>query len=107
MMARHFSWRGTTDGTALLMALSGWFVALLAAGSPRNVAVTRELPERVRLGETARSTLYLSNLGRRRVRGIVRDAWEPSAGASPTRARISIPAGERRAISTDLAPFRR
>ena len=97
------------------IALLGWIVLvvllgavdLLAAGSPRNVAVTRELPERVRLGETARSTLYLSNAGKRRVRGIVRDAWEPSAGASPTRARISIPAGERRAISTDLAPFRR
>ncbi|MES2171337.1 MAG: DUF58 domain-containing protein [Actinomycetota bacterium] len=80
---------------------------LLLAGSPRAVTLTRELPSRVRLGETATSTLGLTNAGHRRVRGIVRDAWQPSAGAFPTRARITLPPGERRFVTTTLTPFRR
>ena len=121
------------------MALSGWFVALLAlgivpivyfddplalagwlavvlvvsvidllfAGSPRQVVLAREVGERVRLGETTAATLYLTNTGRRTVRGVIRDGWEPSAGASPTRARITVPVAERRAVVTQLTPFRR
>jgi len=121
------------------VAISGWFVALVAvgaipimvtgdagvlglwllvvivvggidlalAGSPRKVILSRDLPGRVRLGETVQSTLYLTNSGRRRVRGIVRDGWQPSAAASPRRARIDVPSGERRATTTTLTPFRR
>ena len=121
------------------MAVSGWFVLLVAlgvvpmvalgdpvwllvwlavvvlvgaldlvlAGSPRRLSLSRELPDRIRLGESVTSTLLLVNAGRRRVRGTVRDGWQPSAGAAPTRAHVSIPAGERRAISTTLTPFRR
>ena len=121
------------------MAVSGWFVLLVAlgvvpmvalgdpvwllvwlavlvlvgaldlvlAGSPRRLSLGRELPDRIRLGESVTSTLLLVNAGRRHVRGTVRDGWQPSAGAAPTRAHVSIPAGERRAISTTLTPFRR
>jgi uncharacterized protein (DUF58 family) len=121
------------------MAVSGWFVLLLAlgvlpvvvlgdpgwlmawlaivagvgaidlviAGSPRRLVLERELPKRVRLGETVPSTLFLTNAGRRRVRGIVRDGWQPSAGASPSRAALDVPSGERRSIVTSLTPFRR
>lgn len=121
------------------MALTGWFVLLLALGavpivafddplwlagwllltillgaadvamaaSPRSLTFARELPQRVRLGETAPSTLYLVNAGNRTLHGIVRDAWQPSAGANPTRSRVSIPPGERRAITTSLTPTRR
>ena len=80
---------------------------LLLAGSPRAVVLTRDLPTRVRLGETVASTLYLANAGRRRVRGKVRDGWQPSAAATPARASIDVPAGERRAVTTTLTPFRR
>lgn len=89
------------------------FVILLAAldlalaGSPRSLTLSRDLPARVRLGETVQSTLYLRNDGRRAIRGVVRDAWQPSAGAQPTRQRIDLPAGERRAIVTRLTPVRR
>ncbi len=121
------------------MAVSGWFVALVAAGvvpiiatgqpavfamwlvivvilggidlalagSPRAVIGSRELPVKVRLGETVASTLLLHNTGRRTVRAEVRDGWQPSAAALPTRARIVLPAGERRAVTTALTPFRR
>lgn len=95
--------------------LPGWIVIVLVlgavdlalAGSPRRLLPARELPERLRLGESGTSTLFLSNTGRRRVRGIVRDGWQPSAGAAPTRARIDLPPGERRAVTTTLTPFRR
>ena len=80
---------------------------LILAGSPRKVELSRDVPGRVRLGETVESTLYLANTGRRRVRGVVRDGWQPSAVAAPLRARIDIPRGERRAVTTTLTPFRR
>ncbi len=121
------------------MAVSGWFVALLAfgivpivlfdepvilpfwlafvatiggldllvAGSPRTLELSRESPARVRLGETVQSRLTLRNTGRRRINGVVRDAWQPSAGAAGLRARVVIPAGEARTVSTALTPFRR
>ena len=120
------------------MALSGWFVLLLAlgalptfglgawgllgwlvlcavlvtidlivAGSPRRLVLSRELPSRVRLGETVSSRLLVTNVGGRTVRGALRDAWQPSAGARPTRRRLAIPPGERRASTTLLTPTRR
>ncbi|MBC7725715.1 MAG: DUF58 domain-containing protein [Burkholderiaceae bacterium] len=97
------------------LALAGWlvFVLLVAvidisfAGSPRLVTLGRELPARIRLGESATSVLTITNTGRRTLRGTVRDGWQPSAGAAPTRASIAIPVGERRAVRTTLTPFRR
>ncbi|HEY0247574.1 MAG TPA: hypothetical protein VGC45_04850 [Gryllotalpicola sp.] len=96
-------------------ALGGWIVLcsllaaldLLLAASPRAVAVTRELPARVRLGEAAPSTLLMRNLGRRMLRATVRDAWQPSAGASTARQRVRIPVAERRALTLTLTPTRR
>jgi uncharacterized protein (DUF58 family) len=89
----------------LVLALTALDLAL--AGSPRAVTVSRNLPARVRLGETVRADATLTNHGRRTVRGIVRDAWQPSAGAVLTRHPMSIPPEERRTISTTLTPFRR
>ena len=82
-------------------------VDLAMAGSPRRVHLTRDVPVRVRLGETVIATLIVENAGTRTIRGAVRDAWQPSAGANPTRTRVSIRAGERVAISTGLTPTRR
>jgi uncharacterized protein (DUF58 family) len=82
-------------------------VDLLFAGSPRRVALERVLPARVRLGETVPSTLYVANTGDRMLRAVVRDAWQPSAGASTTRSPVTVPGGERRAITIALTPFRR
>ena len=89
----------------LVTVLGGIDLAL--AASPRALTVERMLPERVRLGESVTSGLYLSNSGRRRLVGVVRDAWQPSAGASTNRTPIEIPPGERRLVSLVLTPFRR
>jgi uncharacterized protein (DUF58 family) len=89
----------------LVIVLGGIDLAL--AASPRALTVERMLPARVRLGESVTSGLYLSNSGRRRLVGVVRDAWQPSAGASTNRTPIEIPPGERRLVSLVLTPFRR
>jgi len=102
-------------GGAGAWALLGWLLLcvgfglldLAAAASPRRVAVTRELPARVRLGETVPVRLLVANTGSRTLRGIVRDGWQPSAGAAPSRLPFTVPAGERRAGSLVLTPFRR
>lgn len=101
-------------GTAGLV-LGGWVlfaVLLLAldlilAASPRSIAVERVVPARVRLGERAEARLFVTNTGTRLLRGVVRDAWQPSAGAASSRARVLLPGGERRMIATQLTPFRR
>ena len=90
-------------GLVLLLVV----VDVVLAAGPRSVRVTRELPDAVRLGEPASATLLLTNLGRRRIRGLVRDAWQPSAGATPTRWALDLPVGERRSFATTLVPLRR
>ncbi|WP_353988388.1 DUF58 domain-containing protein [Ruicaihuangia caeni] len=89
-------------GVAVLVA-----VDLLLAASPRALRFERELPARTRLGESVTARLLITNPARRSLRGVVRDAWQPSAGAVRTRHRITVPAGERRAVETRLRPFRR
>ncbi len=52
--------------------------------------------------------LVLANAGRRAVRGQVRDGWEPCRAGDPEDgAGSTIPAGERRATTLVLTPFRR
>jgi len=82
-------------------------VDLLLAASPRRIVVTREPQKRTRLGETVGIRVRLANEGRRRLTAVVRDAWPPSAQARPTRRWVSVPAGEARAFTTTLTPFRR
>lgn len=125
------------------MALTGWFVLLVAVGavpvvalstvapaglvllgwltlcavlasldlalaaSPRALVLQRQTDARVRLTETARATLLITNPSRRVLRGRLRDAWEPSAGARPSRHAVVVPPGERRAVVTELTPWRR
>jgi len=61
----------------------------------------------VRLGEQATTSLLVSNASRRRVRGVLRDAWMPSAGAGANRHPLRLPSGERRRLQTSLRPTRR
>jgi uncharacterized protein (DUF58 family) len=105
---------GNTVGSALAV-LGAWlaFAVLLGgidlalAASPRALAVSRALPARVRLGEEVMSELFLTNDGSRPLRGVVRDGWQPSAGAGNNRTRVTLPAGERRLITLPLRPTRR
>jgi uncharacterized protein (DUF58 family) len=101
-------------------AASGWAVLavngallvlivldVLLAGRVRDLRMSHAGPTTVRLGEPVEITLTISNAGSRTVRGTLRDAWPPSAGAAVTRHQISIPAGEIRRVATPLLPTRR
>jgi uncharacterized protein (DUF58 family) len=78
-----------------------------AAGAPTSLAITRLPTPQVRLGERAATTLLVTNPGRRRFTGLLRDAWQPSAGATGNRHRLSLPPGEQQALTTSLLPTRR
>jgi len=80
---------------------------LVLAASPRTVRLVRELPGPVRLGESTTARVRLVHEGRRRLRAVVRDAWEPSAGATGTRRRVTVRPGGGVALTTALTPFRR
>ncbi|MGX5695874.1 DUF58 domain-containing protein [Agromyces soli] len=100
------AWLTLLGWLALVVGLGA--IDLAAAASPRLVAFERELPPRVRLGESARSELVLRNGGPRAMRAIVRDGWQPSAGVvGDNRTALRIPAGERRRMTLVLVPTRR
>ncbi|MBC6464866.1 DUF58 domain-containing protein [Actinomadura alba] len=95
-----------------LLAVEGVLLALVIidlalAGNVRSLRLHRAGDTNVRLGETAKVSLTLENLGRRRVRASVRDAWPPSAAAAPRSVDLAIPAGERRRLDMTLTPTRR
>ncbi|MEJ3403504.1 DUF58 domain-containing protein [Rathayibacter sp. YIM 133350] len=91
----------------VLVCAAAAVIDLALAPSARALTVSREVPGRVRLGETAVTELRLANAGRRTIAATVRDGWQPSAGAAFSRARLRIPAGERRAVRVPLTPTRR
>jgi uncharacterized protein (DUF58 family) len=95
------------SGTLALLAV----VDALAAVPVGSLHLDREQdPTRattLRLGTSLEVALRVANPGRRRVTLVLRDAWEPSAGAVPARHRLVVPAGERRRVVTTLTPTRR
>ncbi len=95
------------SGTLALVAV----VDALAAVPVGSLRLDREQdPARattLRLGTSLEVALRVANPGRRRATLVLRDAWEPSAGAVPARHRLVVPAGERRRVVTTLTPTRR
>ncbi|MGW5675478.1 DUF58 domain-containing protein [Streptomyces sp. NPDC003860] len=82
------------------------------AAPVRSLRFTRSGETRVRLGERADVHLSITNASKRMLRAQVRDAWPPSSWEAGTeqagsRSRLTVPAGERRRISTALRPTRR
>ncbi|MBB6170132.1 uncharacterized protein (DUF58 family) [Nocardiopsis mwathae] len=82
-------------------------VDLLLAPSPRKVTFERGGDTSIRLGESATVTLVVANPAARTLRGVLRDAWAPSADAHPRAHDVAIPGGGRRRIGTVLTPRRR
>ncbi|MDA2889861.1 DUF58 domain-containing protein [Mycolicibacterium sp. BiH015] len=77
------------------------------AGSPRSLRLTRGGPVSARLGQPVGVALTVDNGGRARFRGVVRDAWAPSARAQPRTHLVDIAAGQRVQLDTTLQPVRR
>lgn len=97
--------------TAAILAIDGLLLAaiiadILLAAPVRALGVKRAGDTRVRLGEAATVTTTIVNSGRRTARAQVRDAWPPSAAASPARHALRISPGGQAQITTALVPRR-
>ncbi|MEZ3156127.1 DUF58 domain-containing protein [Microbacterium sp. BWR-S6Y] len=105
----------STAGVPAWAAVGGWVLLAAAflsvdvalAADPRRVEITRVLPERALRDEPVTGELRVRNLGSRLLRAVVRDAWQPTAGAPADRARVTVPPGERRGTPLPLLPRRR
>lgn len=98
-------WGTVLQVCAVLGALLLLDVSL--AASLRRVIVERTLPGNVTLTGSTESVLMIANTGSRTLRAMVRDAWQPSAGAQNSRQPVQVPAGERRRMKVLLKPARR
>jgi len=98
--------------SAALLAVNAVLLAAIAAdvalaASVSKLSVSRSGDAKIHLDQTGTVTLAITNTGRRRLRGVVRDGWRPSASASPARSRISLPASGQGRMTTTLTPWRR
>jgi uncharacterized protein (DUF58 family) len=89
----------------LLVAAVAFDVARAGAVAP--LVLRREGPTACRLGDRVDVVLSVANPGPRPVRGVLRDAWAPSAGAGPRTQPLDVPPGQRRLLTTTLQPTRR
>ena len=80
---------------------------LVLATRPTALHLDRDEPAQVRLGEATTSTLWVTNTSDRGVRGLLRDAWPPSAGAVDAVHDLAVPPHERVRLTTHLVPTRR
>lgn len=80
---------------------------LALAGTTKSLALARSDPGPVRLGETTSCPIMVTNTGTGTFRGLLRDSWQPSAGARDATHRITVPSGETRTVTTTLTPTRR
>ncbi|MFK0241058.1 DUF58 domain-containing protein [Microbacterium sp. NPDC090281] len=97
---------------AVLGAWIGLCVLLVAvdvalAASPRTVTVSRRVPQRVRIGEQVPVSVAVHNHGTRVLHAVLRDAWQPTAGAPVERQHLRLPPGERGRVAIPLLPRRR
>jgi uncharacterized protein (DUF58 family) len=99
-----------------VVGTAGWWMVcvvvpvaldVLLAGSPAQLTLAREPAGDVRAGETTAAVLTVTNTGRRRLRGALRDAWQPSAGAIDDRHRLDLRPGQTDRLHTVLQPTRR
>ena len=82
-------------------------VDIALAASPRTVTVTRRVPTRARLGEQVPVSVAVHNHGSRMLRAVIRDAWQPTAGAPAERQELQVAPGERGRVALPLLPRRR
>ncbi len=98
---------GSTAAWWVLAVLVLVVVDLLLAPHPRRLVLTRRPVGQVRQGQPTRTQLLVANPGDRRVQGLLRDAWQPSAGATGNRHRFDLAGGDQVLVSTPLTPTRR
>jgi uncharacterized protein (DUF58 family) len=103
-------WSGILAVEGIL--LFGILYDLALAAPVRKLLITRTGDTSVRQGDAAEVHLTITNPANRLLRARLRDAWPPSSWQPGTevaasRHRLTIPAGERRRVTTRLHPTRR
>ncbi len=88
------------------LLLAAIFLDAALAAPVRALQVRRSGDTRIRLGEPATVTTAIVNTSSRPLRAQVRDAWPPSAHASPAQARLHVPAGGQGQVTVTIAPAR-
>src|SRR5690242_7204964 len=96
---------GVLLAAAAVLLLS--IVDAALAGAIRDVRLRREGAGQVRLDDTAEVALVVTNTGVRPLRAEIRDAWVPSAGATPYAQRVDVEPGGSARLVTVLRPTRR
>ncbi|MCC9176153.1 DUF58 domain-containing protein [Arthrobacter sp. zg-Y750] len=91
----------------LLFLAAAATLDLLLAAPVKSLRIDRRLPDSVRLTEATVGTLVVRNTAGRPLRAVIRDAWQPSAGARDPEQRLAVPAGEARRMDVHLQPARR
>lgn len=104
------SWSGILAVEGIL--LFGILCDLACAAPVRRLHITRSGDTSVRQGDTAEVHLTIRNPSGRPLRARIRDAWPPSSWhpgteVAASRHRLTLPAGERRRVTTHLHPTRR
>ncbi|ANZ42224.1 hypothetical protein BBK82_46130 [Lentzea guizhouensis] len=98
------SWQGILVVLAVLVVCVA--ADLVLAAGVRRLTFSRAGATSVRTGELCTVQLTVHNPGRR-LRGVLRDAWAPSAGVLDDRVAVDVPAGGSRTLSFELRPVRR
>ncbi|MFL6021834.1 MAG: DUF58 domain-containing protein [Marmoricola sp.] len=96
-----------TVWTIVLVVAALVFADRALAPRATTLELARSATPATRLGEPTETVLVVANTGGRRVSGVLRDAWQPSAGALRNRHQLRLPAGERTRLVTPLDPTRR
>src|SRR3954447_7128280 len=94
-------------GLFVLLVAAACIVDWANAASPELLKLSRTGDQSLWLGESGQVTLLVQNRSNRLLTGRVRDAWVPSAGASPTIHDVRIEPGRAVALVTRLTPTRR
>ncbi|WP_029261971.1 MULTISPECIES: DUF58 domain-containing protein [unclassified Microbacterium] len=94
---------GAWIGLCLLLVV----VDIALAASARSVTVSRRVPKRARLGEQVPVSVAVHNHGTRALHAVLRDAWQPTAGAPAERQQLQVAPGERGRVAIPLTPRRR
>ncbi len=97
--------------TTALLVIDGCIVAVVVAdaalaASVRELQISRSGDTRIVLGQQGVTTLAIVNPGGRQLRGVLRDSWQPSAGASE-RTALRVTGGGHADVTTTMAPTRR
>ena len=100
-------WPAAAFAVLLALLVLAVLTDVALAASTRKLRLRRTGDTSARLGEAVDAVLLIENTGGRRLRGVVRDAWPPSARAQPRTHSVDIAAGQSLRVTTTLRPNRR